>query len=210
MASFRRVIVCLVRQRRRLPGALLLITLLSLTSGCGTFLSWENEGEWQAMFALPDSTSRDARNSAFVFGSSQEDEIRLCDERRLTFALPTTGGYLPGTLATVDVILARPLCREGVTGITGGMVRIYKLVGPDSLSVRASPDTGWTVAGQIEVTQHKDFGVPDIEVNERGTTETLAGTFALTATRSDGRRIVFEEGSFNLRIYVIRYRRSLS
>lgn len=191
------------------PLSRLLPVMPILLTGCFTVTVWDTYGEWHARLTLPGNESVPKSNSLGLRGGTSYDRVRMCDLSRVSFSLPFTSSS-PGRLAAVEVHLARPLCRTGRTPIDGGQVYVYMPVSDrDTLTTAARPDTGWTIRGEIEVTEHHDAGLSGLDVGESRTTETVEGMFKITAARSSGEEIRFEGGAFHMEIIARKYRQSI-
>jgi hypothetical protein len=187
----------------RRPGfALLGLFVAFAAGGCSyTETVWEAAGEYEAEVTGtgPGGT---VRGTVYRTGGIQTDErVRMCAVRNVTWGLPFPEAVRDQVAAVVSA-LSGGLCEEDTVLVTEGAVLTYQPVGGDTLTLRAEPEPGWTVTGQVVVTEYTNHHPEDPDVNERVLSETSVGTFELEAHGPGGAVLLFEEGTFRFDIHV--------
>lgn len=179
-------------------------------SACDEVTQWEARGSWSGSLTLPGGTVASSEGSVDIgeAGRSQS-RVRMCDLHAVGFGLPFMAAVRDEP-AAVRVRTAEPLCRTGPATIDGGSVLVWTPLGQDTLTLSAAPSDRWGVSAELQILRYDDFGLPDLDVGESAVTETVSGTFSLTATDESGSTIVLEEGTFELIITARRVEISIS
>jgi hypothetical protein len=156
------------------------------------------------------ATQTDSGQSVPVSGSfTVADELlgnRLTQRLQIgavSFGLPAAHDV--GEVAALDARLARPLEEPGPRPITGGAARVWTYVPGSTSTVRAAAMPGWTLSGELDVTEVVDYHPDEPDVGERVLVKTIRGTFDLTAAHADGDTISLRDGTFELEIEHYRY-----
>jgi hypothetical protein len=176
--------------------------LIFAAIGCSdTRTSWEAGGDYHATLTVDDSTAAYDGQVYLTGGPQVEDEVKMCEVRNLTWALPFVASS-PGAVASIRITLPQVLCRKGSYNISTGSVWTWQPVSGDTSTLKAQPASGWTVTGNVTVTEYSDFNHREPAVHERLLSETSKGTFSLAADGPNGELVRFQDGTFQFDIYV--------
>jgi hypothetical protein len=178
------------------------LALGSALAGCSnTKTTWEAPGRYEADLSGEVTGTEIEGNVTRAAGVSSDDEIRLCDVRDVLWEIPHSGAYL-GKIAAVVGRLPLAVCREESMTVSEGYVLTYQPVGDDTLTLHAQRAEGWTVSGTVVVSDYTDHHPREPEVHQRLLSETAAGTFALEAQGPESAFLRFENGTFQLDVFV--------
>jgi len=185
-----------------------LLPSLLLLGACTAVTRWDVGGSWDGLVTLTgeaatprSSTVTDPR------AGEQADRIRLCELETLTFSLH----FVPiqeGLPAAIEIRVGRPLCQTGRADMVGGSVLVWTEIQPETLAAR--PSSSWTVSGHLDVDDFDNRGLPELDVGESATVETLSGSLALSASDGSGGLVLIEEATFELQVIARKFERTIS